>query len=268
MHDSSKITTLARGLQEWVDRPANERFLVHEQEAILEALQPGRPAAQAPVAAWLLGTFRLARGFTRVMRGDGRGFDEARIGQSLRRCSLLLRLGQQVPGRAMPYSLPQAALCALLALALGDGGAEPLFDELRGLPDRRFGPGEELCLFTRELLRLHAGQRCTITAGLGPYAEALMQWDAGGHHFAQRLAELLDLHVLQTGGKQATFEDPPCRLYPVEVFAVRAVRSWLELPTPKVEHAMMFTNLATMPVQGPWPADPLVAKLERECGLR
>lgn len=268
MHDSSKITTLARGLHEWVERPANERFLVHEQEAILAGIAPGRATPQAPVAAWLLGTFRLARGFARVLRGDGRGFDEARLGQALRRCSLLLRLRDGTAGRDLPFSLPQASLCALLGLALDDPAAEPLHDALRGLPDRRFGPGDELCLFTRELLRLAAGQRCTITAGLGAYAEILTHWDAGGHHFAQRLADALELHLQQVGGKVATFEDPPCRLYPVEVFAVRGVRLFCELPMPKVEHALMFTNLATMPVQGPWPADSLTAKLERACGLR
>jgi hypothetical protein len=60
------------------------------------------------------------------------------------------------------------------------------------------------------------------------------------------------------------FDDPPCRLYPVEVLAVRSVRDLLGLPMPKVDHALMFTNLVTMPPTGPWPADELVARLERE----
>ena len=60
------------------------------------------------------------------------------------------------------------------------------------------------------------------------------------------------------------FDDPPCRLYPLEVLAVRNVRDLLGLKTPKVDHALMFTNLVTMQPVGPWRKDELVERLERE----
>lgn len=263
MRDQSKITSLERALTEWADRPANEKFLRIEQERVLaEAAGP-----QTPVAAWMLGTWKLGHGFARVLRGDGRGFDEARVGQALRRCSLLLRSrGRRVGRRGggeVPFSLPQAALTALMGLALGDPGAEPLYELLGDLPDRVFKDHDELALFARELVTLRAGRRGSWSAQLGPYRDVLLQWNGDGPVFALRLAEVLDLHLRRVGGRGAAFEDPPSRLYPLEAIAVRNVRAWLGLETPKIEHALMFTNLVTMRPRGPWPGDPIVRRLER-----
>jgi hypothetical protein len=67
---------------------------------------------------------------------------------------------------------------------------------------------------------------------------------------------MLDLHLQQTHGQlSSSFADPPSRLYPLEVIAVRQVREWLGLPTPKIEHALMFTNLVTMRPDPKWPRD-------------
>lgn len=270
MRDQSKITSLQRNLTEWADRSANEQFLQHEQENVLQAAAAGRPTAQVPIAAWMLGTWHLGRGFCRVLRGDGRGFDEARIGQGLRRCSLLLRsrnrggATRRRSAKDLPFSLPQAALTVLLGLALEDPNAEPLYELVRALPDRAFGARDQLALFVRELLALRAGKRCTISAQLGPYQDILLHWTGNQHVLSLRLADALDLHLREVSGKAATFEDPPSRLYPLEIIAVQKVRTWLELETPKIEHALMFTNLGYMKPTGPWPSDPNVARLERE----
>jgi hypothetical protein len=45
------------------------------------------------------------------------------------------------------------------------------------------------------------------------------------------------------------------------VLAVRTVRRQLDLLFPKVEHPLMFTNLATTAPQGRWPETPLLARL-------
>jgi hypothetical protein len=123
-------------------------------------------------------------------------------------------------------------------------------------------------LFVRELLALHAGQRPTLTPRLGPYHEALMHWHGEGRVFAQRLADLLDLHLEGTQGAGAPFDDMACKLYPVEALAVRAVRDWLELPTPKIDHPLMHTNLGQMQPTRPWPQDEFVQRLERELQRR
>ncbi len=263
MRDQSKITSLERSLNEWADRGANEKFMRVEQERVLS--EPIGP--QTPVASWMLGTWNLGHGFARVLRGDGRGFDEARTGQALRRCSLLLRSRSRQSGRRsasdLPFSLPQAALTVLMGLALDDPGGEPLYEAVAGLPDRAFGDHDQLALFARDLIALRSGRRGSHSNQLGPYREILLQWTGDHHVFALRMAELLDVHLQQVSGKGAAFEDPPCRLYPLEAIAVRSVRSWLDLKTPKIEHALMFTNLVTMKPKGAWPGDPIVQRLER-----
>lgn len=269
------ITTLRRQLHEWVARSANQKFLRDDQEAQLrESLADPRRRPQVHVAAWMLGTWHLGSGLHRVLEGDAEGFDEARVGQGLRRCSLLLRERHQGPGQRrtatarLPFSRLHGAWTALLGLALHDPGADALYELLRDEPESTFDDGEHLPLFTRELLALHAGQRPTLTPRLGPYQETLMHWHGEARVFAAHLAQLLDLHLEGTRGAGASFDDPPCRLYPVEVLAVRAVREWLGLTMPKVEHPMMFTNLGTMVPARAWPQHELVQRLERELQRR
>ena len=269
------ITTLRRQLHEWAARPANAKFLHHDQEAQLrESLPDARRRTQVHVAAWMLGTWHLGCGMHRVLEGDSDGFDEARVGQGLRRCSLLLRERHQssqqrrAGGQQLPFSRLHGAWTAMLGLALHDPGAEPLYELLRDEPESTFAEGEPLPLFVRQLLQLHAGQRPTLTPRLGPYQGVLMHWQSDGRVFAQQLAGLLDLHLEGTRGAGAAFDDPPCRLYPVEVLAVRAVREWLGLAMPKVEHPLMFTNLGTMLPTRPWPQHELVQRLERELQRR
>ncbi|MBX3463518.1 MAG: hypothetical protein KF830_10120 [Planctomycetes bacterium] len=260
------ITTLQRQLGEWADRDANQRFLQRDQEAQLEAaLGDRRRRTQVHVAAWMLGTWHLGRGFHRVLAGEAAGFDEARCGQGLRRGSLRLRLAHQAPDRGgQPFALPQAALTALLGLALGDPGVEPLLDHLRALPEAAFGADDGLPRFTRELLRLRAGERATVTGRLGPYEALLAHWSGDGRMFAQRIADLLDLQLAAAASSRAPFDDPGARLYPVVAAAIRQVREDLGLPTPKVDHPLLHTNLGTMRPIGPWPPHPLLRRLELE----
>lgn len=263
------ITTLSRNLSEWAGKAANERFLRVDQEQQLAAsLGDPQRRPQVHVAAWMLGTWHLGHGFVQVMGGNGRGFDEARLGQTLRRCSLLLRERHQQPLRRssagkLPFSLLQGTLTALLGLALHDPRAEDLYDLLLRQPDSAFGENDHLALFVRELLKMRAGERPVITPRLGPYQEVLGFWHDDQRLFALRQAAVLDLHLEQVQGAAATFNDPPCQIYPLEVLAVRAVREWLSLPNPKVEHPLMFTNLATMQPDPQWPTSDTVVRLER-----
>lgn len=270
------ITTLRRQLHEWAERGGNRKFLQHDQEAQLEAsIGVPQRRTQTHVAAWMLGTWHLGHGMLRVLDGDGEGFDEARLGQGLRRTSLLLRASHQdqrpsVRGRsgALPFSRLHGAWTALLGLALHDPGADPLYELLRDEPEASFPEGEPLPLFTRALLILHAGGKPTLTPRLGPYQEALMHWHGDGRVFAQHLATLLDLHLEGTRPAGAPFDDPGCKLYPVEVLAVRSVREWLSLPMPKVDHPLMHGNLVQMAPSGAWPKHELLQRLERELRRR
>ena len=53
-------------------------------------------------------------------------------------------------------------------------------------------------------------------------------------------------------------------LYPAEVLAVRRIRAELEMNMPKVEHALMFSNLVQSAARGPWPVDPLLTRLQQD----
>ena len=269
------ITTLRRQLHEWTARPANAKFLQADQElALRAALDDPARATQRNVAAWMLGTWHCGRGMFRVLEGEAEGFDEARFGQALRRCSLLLRERHQGPmqrrtgGKGLPFSRLHGAWTALLGLTLQDPGAEPLYELLRHEPESTFTETDALPLFVHELLTLRAGERPTVTPRLGPYQDVLVHWDAGGRLLAQALTELLNIHLEGTRGAGAPFDDPPCRLYPIEVLAVRQVREWLDLPMPKVDHPLMHTNLATMAPVHAWPQHELVARLERQLQRR
>lgn len=264
------ITSLRRSLTEWAERPANRQFLQRDQEAQLAtSIGAAQRRPQVHVAAWMLGTWHTGHGLWRVMAGDGLGFDEARQGQALRRCSLLLRdRHQPAAGRGLPFSLLQGALTALLGLALHDPAAEPLFDRLRRLPESAFGDDDHLALFARELLTLRAGERPTVTNRLGPYQEVLSHWQSESRVLAQRLADVMELHLERARTGKAPFDDPAARLYPFEALAVRHVRDWLGLTTPKVEHALMFTNLGQMQPSTPWPPHEVVQRLERELRRR
>ena len=100
----------------------------------------------------------------------------------------------------------------------------------------------------------------------GPYGEIIRHWQGDPALLARRLAGLLDLHLERTQGApghQADFEEPGVQLFPVEVLLVGSVRASLELPMPRVEHPLMFTNLVTTWARGPWPESPTLQRLER-----
>ncbi len=272
---TAAITNLRRQLHEWTERDGNRKFLEHDQEAQLrESLGNPQRRPQVHVAAWMLGTWHLGYGMHRAIEGDSKGFDDVRIGQALRRCALLLRERHQGPtqrragSKRLPFSRLHGTWTALLGLALHDPGAEPLYEMLRDEPESTFTDSEHLPLFTRELLTLRAGQRPTLTPRLGPYHQPLLHWQGDARLFALSLAELLTLHLEQTSGAGAAFDDPSCRLFPIEVLAVRVVRDWLGLPMPKIDHPMMFTNLVTMTPPRAWPQHELVQRLERELQRR
>ncbi len=82
------------------------------------------------------------------------------------------------------------------------------------------------------------------------------------------MADLLDVHLDGTKPAGAPFDDTACKLYPVEIVAIRNVREWLGLTTPKVDHPLMHTNLATMQPTTPWPQHELVQRLEQELRRR
>jgi hypothetical protein len=272
---AANVTTLQRRLQEWTQGPAHERnYRRGPLQTIDGALAPagGRApvaAIQLSIAAWLLGTWQLAAGEARVLDGDGHGWDDACLGAGLLRTALWLRCERPAARRdtrAPDLPVLQTANWACAALALGDPHAEELLATFAALPDASFRAGDAFPLFVRELLRLRAGERATVTPRLDVYADVLQAWTGDEGHFARRLANVLDHHLERTHGapgQRTEFDEPGFWLYPAEVLAVRAVRADLGLPWPKVEHPLMFTNLATTAPVGVWPADELQRRLDR-----
>lgn len=265
------ITSLRRNLQEWAQRPGNVKFLRDDQEAQLRrGLSDPARRVQAQVAGWMLGTWHMGHGMYRLLDGDATAFDEVRQGQTLRRSSLLARAAAPVAQRGrrgekvrLPFSLLHGAWTTLLGLSLHDPGAEPLYEWLLGLPDIAFSEKDSLPFFTRELLALRAGRRVNRSSRLGDYEEVMQHWNGDERLLGRAITDILDRHLAQARGSGADFDDPPCRLYPLEAQAILNVRAWLELPTPKIDHPLMHGNLGKMRPSTPWPQHDLARRLER-----
>lgn len=268
------LTSLRRSLYEWATRAGNEKFMRDDQEAQLRRVvrDPTR-RTQANVASWMLGSWHLGHGMLRVLDGDSEGFDEARQGQSLRRAALLSRASMQTGPRRgnkvnLPFSLLHGAWTAMLGLALHDPGAEPLYEFMLSLPDIAFSEKDSVAFFVRELLALRAGRRPNMSSRLGPHEDILRHWTGDERLLSVAMADLLDWHLQEARGAGKNYDDPACRIYPVEIIAIRHVREWLELPMPRVDHALMHGNLAAMRPRTPWPQHELAQALERQTRAR
>ena len=90
-----------------------------------------------------------------------------------------------------------------------------------------------------------------------------MHWRGDERLLGRAIADLLDVHLQQARGSGADFDDPACRLYPLEALALQNVREWLELPSPKVDHPLMHSNLGKMRARTPWPQHELAQRLAR-----
>jgi|GEM_PF-3313932 len=265
------ITSLRRSLKEWAQRPGNIKFLRDDQEAQLRrGLTDPRRRPQAQVAGWMLGTWHLGNGMHRLLEGEANGFDEVRQGQTLRRASLLARAAAPTAQRGrrgekvrLPFSLLHGSWTTLLGLALNDPGAEPLYGWLLALPDIAFSEKDSLPFFARELLALRAGRRINRSSRLGAYEEVMQHWSGDLRMLGRALGDALDWHLQQARGSGTDFDDPACRLYPLEVLALQNVREWLELPKPKIDHPLMHGNLGKMRPRSPWPQHQLARRLER-----
>lgn len=268
------LTSLHRGLHEWANRDGNQKFLHDDQEAQLRRVLPDpNRRTQANVAAWMLGSWHLGNGMLRVLNGERAGFDEARQGQTLRRTSLLARKNHQTGPRRgkharLPFSLMHGAWTSLLGLALHDPGAEPLYEFMMSLPDIAFTEHDSVAFFTRELLALRAGRRPNMSSRLGPFEEVMLHWKGDQRLLGRAMADLLDWHLTEARGAGKSFDDPACRIYPVEIIAIQNVREWTELPMPRVDHPLMHGNLANMKPSLSWPQHELAQAFARRTRSR
>lgn len=264
------LTSLHRGLHEWATRAGNQKFLRDDQETTLRrVLRDPTRRGQANVAAWMLGTWHLGHGMLRVLDGESEGFDEARQGQSLRRTSLLARKNVQTGPRRgakarLPFSLLHGAWTSLLGLALHDPDAEPLYEYMMSLPDITFSEKDSVAFFTRELLAIRAGRRPNMSSRLGPFEEVMLHWKGDERVLGRALADLLDWHLKEARSAGKNWDDPGCRIYPVEVLAIQNVRHWIDLPMPRVDHPLMHGNLAQMKPSNQWPRHELANALARQ----
>jgi hypothetical protein len=276
----ANVTGLQRRLQEWSQQAATERtFHLGPAQVIGEGTDaslrdPGR-TTQLSIAGYLLGTWHLGCGQAQVLANEPVGWERVRLGAAMQCTALQLRARRPLrhtrQGSAVDLPIGPSANCIAVSLALQNPHAEDLCAAFAALPDACFLPGDDWPLFVRALLWLRAGERPTLSPRLGAYGDVLAVWSGDLGLLARRLASLLDLHLERTHGvpgARAAFDEPGVMLFPAEVLAVRAVRQSLELPWPKVEHALMYTNLATADLYGSdlhrtWPVDPLLSRLQR-----
>jgi len=262
------VTSLQRRLREWTLQPSTERnFLRGPQQMVESALGDPRRTTQLSISGYLLGTWHLGCGQLAVLQGDMNGWDRVRLGVAFQRTALWLRCqrrAQSRRGEAADLPVLQTANCAVLALAFDDPECEELLAAFAELPDDRFGEADAYPLFVRELLALRDHRRPVVTPKLDIYGDVIQLWKSDDHTLSRRLLALCEHHLTRTRsapGKPAEFDEPGMMLFPAEILAIRAVRKSLDLPMPKVEHALMHTNLVTTAPEGDWPADPLLQRM-------
>jgi hypothetical protein len=101
---------------------------------------------------------------------------------------------------------------------------------------------------------------------LGAYAGILSNWDIP-EALAEPLVTACDYHcenLRERNDNLAEFDEPPFDLYPVEILAIYKVREGLGLETPKIDHPLMSTPLASLASRDVTPIDdPIIRRVER-----
>jgi hypothetical protein len=99
---------------------------------------------------------------------------------------------------------------------------------------------------------------------LGPYADILSTWD-DPIALAGPLAKICDYHCqnMIDKGTDEEFDIAPFDLYPVEILAIYKIRERLGLETPKIEHPLLATPIASLaPRQITQIDDPILRRVE------
>ncbi|MEQ1632783.1 MAG: hypothetical protein ABL997_10450 [Planctomycetota bacterium] len=265
---TTDVTSLQRRLREWTLQPSTERnFYRGPVRMVEDALDDPRRVTQLSISGYLLGTWYLGCGELAVLEGDPTGWDRIRLGVAFQRTALWLRCTKRTNtrrGEGADLPVLQTANCAALVLAFHDPEGEELLEAFADLPDDRFGENDAWPYFVRELLGLRHQRRPVIARHLGPYGEVLQAFTGDDLLLGRRLEALCDHHLDHTRGtpsQPAEFDEPGIMLVPAAVLAVRAVRTSLDLRTPKVEHSMMFTNLVQTTAEGAFLDDPLLQRM-------
>jgi hypothetical protein len=96
----------------------------------------------------------------------------------------------------------------------------------------------------------------------------MLHWKGDERLLGRAMSDLLDWHLKEARGAGKNYEDPACRLYPVEIIAIQNVREWTELTMPRVDHPLMHSNLATTKPSLSWPSHEFATALERNTHSR
>jgi hypothetical protein len=282
---SKRIQRTIKETREWLtERPP----VLEQQLAFLnEDLEGGtlQGLTVATITLGVLASYYSRKGTIGVIDGEVFGWDEIHKGLAYHYWCLKIQAQRFFktaflqPVHAVSGLDMEACYAACLygyCLASGnEAGQHYTIDVLRGIatvPGAVSAGAWERSVFEPFMLRLHQKQETfdlpeeLEQRDLGPYAGVLAHWDA-----PERLAEVLDgvceyhcANMVDSGRKDRApeFYHPPFDLLPCEVLGIYALRQKLGLETPAIDHPLLATPLASVPVVPGFITDEVLTRVE------
>jgi len=271
---SKLMKRLLRETKTWCDGPAAD---VHNRaiQGIEASLASQNPLRAAAVDLDCLGLWHARAGARRVLGGDLGGWgciEEARQcylwGIRLRHWSLL---HQWTHALAHAIATEDWDVAQWLAAAMHHGHARWSVNSHPEHPMAGWIVGWETSPYANFLLQLwdvRMGREPVSVkgSGPGPYRRILDAWHRDAD-LAVAIENACDYHLEQTtdaGDDDKEFLDGPYDICPIEVSAIESVRRALGLTMPSINHPLMQTALAHLPLRQPshsTPTEPLLGTL-------
>jgi hypothetical protein len=256
-----KLDREIRELQEWVPRQ-QARLRDSTLSFIDEALAANDPKKLMSAAGELgrLWNWYGIDGGMRVLRGDTEGWQEMSraLGCEMGEVAIFAYAYESGHNRNPVVLGNSVALMLAHSMAVGDHqAANWLAAHLEAsIRTGVFGKWVSANAFEPFILQLHAKRLGRVidfggpTPSLGPYEAVFSAWSADDGSFALAIREACDHHLMSvndTSNWTAEFAASIYRVWPAEIIAVERVRQRLGLSTPRVEHPLLATPLATPP---------------------
>jgi hypothetical protein len=254
-------------LAAWVANPTERRLQFESpSEKIRATLAQPSERNIAFVAAYLrhLHVWTGKVGALTVLRGRINGWSDITLSAMYLywHLRILIHLYDRNQRRAKPaaVSMKSGALCFFHLLVSG-AVSEALWVGNRlvaDFPAGAFGhwPNTPLEPFAIRLSKLVQGHRAPadrlpLTAPFGPYQSILHAWTDSAEALRDSLMSICDYHIARTDDPEDAgypeFFEPLYDVFPAEVLGVYEVRRLVGLATPRIEHPLMNTLLATPP---------------------
>jgi hypothetical protein len=281
---SRRLRRTIKETKEWLTErpPVLERQFAYLDKDLAKGTLQGLSATA--VTLGVLATYYGRKGAIRVIDGHKAGWEELHRGLAYHFWCLkihaqvffktaFLQPIQNVVNLGNDASTAGSLFCYYLASG-NEVRQHYTIDVLKSIatiPGAVDEPYWEQRIFEPFVLRLNQKQEkldlpdALMQRDLGPYAKVLEHWDAPDR-LAEGIYGLCDYHCSNMedrgGDWDPEFDQPPFDLLPSEILAIYAIRRKLGLATPKVEHPLLATPLASLEPDITSGTDEVLARVE------